>query len=113
MYVINIVDYNFRKDADKWLERADSFFKSLKKECEEAMTNLSDSGKGFYRDKLRKINSIINHLGNLWRMLGSKNSGAFDDISNNGFELVCKELNMSVEESMRKTEGLSNTKITP
>ena len=113
VYVINIVDYNFRKDADKWLERADSFFKSLKKECEEAMTNLSDSGKGFYRDKLRKINSIINHLGNLWRMLGSKNSGAFDDISNNGFELVCKELNMSVEESMRKTEGLSNTKITP
>ena len=113
VYVINIVDYNFRKDADKWLERADSFFKSLKKECEEAMTNLSDSGKGFYRDKLRKINSIINHLGNLWRVLGSKNSGAFDDISNNGFELVCKELNMSVEESMRKTEGLSNTKITP
>lgn len=113
VYVINLADYNFRNDADMWLERVDSFFGALKKKYEDAMTKLSDTGRGHYRDKLRKINTIINNLTVLWRMLSFKNSGTFGSISKNGFELVCKELKESVEESMLKTEGISNTNIVP
>lgn len=113
VYVINLMDYNFRNDDDKWLERVDSFLSTRKKGYEEAISNLSDAGKTHYKDKLHKINTIINHLGRLWRMLGSKNSGTFDSISKNDFVLVCNELKESVEESMLKTEGISNTNTEP
>jgi len=113
VYVINLVDYNFRNDVDKWLDRVDSNLGARKRECEEAMLKLSDTGKEPYKDKLRKIDKIFSHLDDLWRMLSSKNSGTFGSISKNSFELVCKELNRSIEESMLKTEGITNTKIEP
>lgn len=113
VYVINLLNYNFRKDGENWLERTASLFESQKKECEESMSKLSDAVKGPYKDKLRKINTIISNLSRLWKILASKNSGVFKDVSNNNFKLVCDELKRSLEEAVYKEVGLSSSSIKP
>jgi len=113
VFVINLPNYNFRKDEDKWLERAASLFDGRKKECEESMMKLTDAVKGPYKDKLRKINTIIGNLGGLWKMLESKNSGDFKELSKNSFESVCNELKRSLEETVYKNADIANSKAEP
>lgn len=110
VFVINLPNYNFRKDSEKRLETTVSLFESQKKECEEAMIKLSSAVKGPYKDKLRKINIIIRNLGELWKMLGSKNFGEFKSLSVNNFEFVCKELKRSLEETVYKNDDIINSK---
>ena len=113
VFVINLPNYNFRKDEDKWLERAASLFDGRKKDYEESMTKLSDPVKGPHKDKLRKIITIIGNLGGLWKMLESKNSGDFQELSKNSFEFVCNELKRSLEETVYKNENITNSKAEP
>ena len=113
VYVINLPNYNFRKDGEKWLEKTASLFESQKKECEESMSKLADAVKGPYKDKLRKINTIISNLSVLWKMLGAKNSGDFKELSKNNFHLVCNELETSLEEAVYKDVGLYSSSIEP
>ena len=113
VYVINLLNYNFRKDGENWLERTASLFESQKKECEESMSKLSDAVKGPYKDKLRKINTIISNLSGIWKMLGAKNSGDFKELSKNGFHLVCNVLKTSLEEGVYKDVGLYSSSIEP
>lgn len=113
VYVINLPNYNFRKDGEKWLERTASLFESQKKECEESMSKLADAVKGPYKDKLRKINTIISNLSGLCKMLGAKNSGDFKELSKNSFDLVCSELKKSLEEAVYKEVGLYSSSIEP
>ena len=113
VYVINLPNYNFRKDGEKWLERTASLFDSQKKECEESMSKLADAVKGPYKDKLRKINTIIYNLSGFWKMLGSKNSGDFKELSKNNFALVCDELKNSLEEAVYKNVDLSGNSVEP
>ena len=77
------------------------------------MTKLSDPFKGPHKDKLKKINTIIGNLGGLWKMLESKNSGDFKELSKNGFELVCKELKKRLEETVYLNGDITNSKAEP
>jgi hypothetical protein len=113
VYVINLPNYNFRKDEEKWLETTASLFESQKKDCDDLISKLADAVKGPYKDKLRKINIIISNLGELWRMLGSKNSGDFKELSENNFKLVCEALKRSLEEAVCKDVHLSSSSIEP
>lgn len=113
VFVINLLNYNFRKDAEKWLESTASCFENLKNDCEESMSKVGDAVRGPYKDRLRKINTIIANLSRLWKILASKNSGDFKDVSNNNFKLVCDELKRSLEEAVYKEVGLSSSSIKP
>lgn len=97
VYVINIQDYNFRKDELNLLKEISDRFEDLKMKKEEALQKLSDSAKGPVKDELRKINTILGNLSGLWKMLRSKNSGSFDAVSKDGFKLVCDVLKLSIE----------------
>lgn len=97
VYVINIQDYNFRKDELNLLKEISDQFEDLKMKKEEALQKLSDSAKGTVKDELRKINTILANLSGLWKMLRSKNSGSFDAVSKDDFKLVCDVLKSSIE----------------
>lgn len=60
--------------------------------------SLPASARGSLKDDLRRINTVINNLDTLWRMLKSKNSGKFEAISKDGFQMVCQELKKSLED---------------
>lgn len=98
VYVINLPNYNFRKDEQGLLQSTSSVFEDLKMKNQEALSKLPDSAKGSVKDDIRRINTVIGNLDALWRMLKSKNSGTFEMISKDGFRMVCDELNKSLVE---------------
>lgn len=97
VYVINLQDYNFRKDELNLLKETSDRFEDLKMKREEALQRLSESAKGPIKDDLRKINTILGNLSGLWKMLRSKHSGSFDSVSKDDFKLVCDVLKSSIE----------------
>lgn len=99
VYVINLLNYNFRKDEQGLIQSTYSHFEGLKMQKQEALSKLPDSARGPLKDDLRRINTVIGNLDALWRMFKSKNSGAFGDISKDGFVLVCRELKKSLEDN--------------
>lgn len=92
VYVINLQNYNFRKDEQELLKSTASHYEDLKMRTQDALSKSPDSAKGPYKDELRRINTVISNLTALWRMLKSKNSGTFENVSKDGFKLVCQEL---------------------
>ena len=104
VYVINLLNYNFRKDEQNLLEKASSHFNGLKMQKQDALSKLPDSARGPLKDDLRRINTVIDNLNSLWRMFKSKNSGAFGDISKDGFMLVCRELKKSLDDLPNELE---------
>lgn len=98
VYVINLQNYNFKKDEQGLLQSTISHFEDLKMRTQDALSKLPDYAKGPFKDELRRINTVISNLTALWRMLKSKNSGAFEDISKDGFMLVCQELKKSLDD---------------
>ena len=98
IYVINLQDYNFRKDERYLLQETSTFFENLKMKTQEALEKLPDSAKGSIKDDLRKINTVRDNLNALWRMLKSKNSGKFDLLSKDDFKMVCEVISESLKE---------------
>ena len=98
VYVINLPNYNFRKDEQGLLLSTSSIFEDLKMKNQEALSKLPDSAKGSIKDNIRRINTVMGSLDVLWRMLKSKNSGSFEMISKDGFQMVCDELKKSLVE---------------
>ena len=98
VYVINLQDYNFRKDERNLLHETSMFFENLKMKTLEALEKLPDSAKGSRKDDLRKINTVLGSLNALWRMLKSKNSGSFNMLSRNGFTMACEEIIENLKE---------------
>ncbi len=98
VYVINLQNYNFRKDEGNLLGEVSSFFEEMKMKLEDALSKLSDSAKGVIKDDLRKINIIRGNLNVLWKMLRSKNSATFEMLSKDGFKHVCDMLKFSFED---------------
>ena len=98
VYVINLQNYNFRKDERNLLQETSSFFENLKMKTLEALEKLPNSAKGSMKDDLRKINTVLGSLNALWRMLKSKNSGSFDLLSKDGFKMVCEVISESLKE---------------
>ena len=113
VYVINLLDYNFRKDGQKWLDNTVSFFESKRREYEDSMSKMSSVVIGPYKDKLRKINTIIGNLEGLWKMLESKNSSEFKTLSVNNFDFVCRELKRCLDESVFNNEAITNSMAEP
>lgn len=113
VYVINLIDYNFRKDGEKWFDKVVFHFKGLKDEYEESEAKLPADARGYYKNKLRKVNTIISNLTKFWKMLGSKNSSKFENASQKQFELVCRELKQSIDEATLKSKNISDTQLNP
>ena len=113
VYVINLVDYNFRKDGEKLYDRVFFHFKGIKDGYEESKSKLPADARGHYNDKLHKVNTIISNLSKLWKMLGSKNSVTFGDASKKQFDLVCRELKQSIDDATLKNKNISDTKLEP
>ena len=105
VYVINLQNYNFRKDEQEMLGDISSYFEEYKMKMQDALSKLPDSAKGPLKDNLRRINTVISNLTALWRMLKSKNSGAFEEISKDGFMLVCQELQKSLQDRLEDFDG--------
>ncbi len=99
VYVINLQNYNFRKDDKNLLSETSAYFENKKMQTQEAIEKLPDSAKGSMKDDLRKINTVLGSLTALWRMLKSKNSGSFDMLSKDGFKLVCEAISESLKEA--------------
>lgn len=113
VYVINVQDYNFRKDEEKWFEKTVTFLQEQKAECESSRSALSGSPKGPYKNKLRKLNTILSNLDALWEMLSSKNSGEFKTISQNGFKIVCDIVKESLDEAVYNSKSIIDNNIQP
>lgn len=113
VYVINLIDYNFRKDGEKWFDKVVFHFNGLKDEYEESEAKLPADARGYYKNKLRKVNTIISNLTKFWKMLGSKNSSTFENASEKQFELVCRELKQSIDEATLKNKNISDTQLNP
>lgn len=113
VYLINLIDYNFRKDSDKWYDKVFFHFKGLKDEYDDSCSKLPSGARGPYKDKIRKVNTIINNLTTLWKMFGSKNSVTFDMASKNKFELVYKELKQSIDDAMLNNKSITDSRLTP
>lgn len=96
VFVINLPNYNFRKDEEGLLQSTSLFFEDLKMKYQEALSKLPDSAKGSVKDDIRRINTVKDNLDALWRMLKSKNSGLFEKISKDDFQMVCDELKKSL-----------------
>lgn len=111
VYVINLSNYNFRKDEAGLYKRVLSNFTAQKLECEEAISKLSGSTRIPYNENLRKLNTIIENLGKLWKMLGSKNYCSFEKVSRDNFMIVCDELKTSLENGV--LENVTNEIIEP
>ena len=97
VYVINLHNYNFRKDDQNLLEETFRVFENKKRQIKEAMDKLPDSAKGPLKDEMRKINKVLGSWNALWRMLKSKNSGSFEMLSKNDFKLVCDVISESLK----------------
>lgn len=113
VYVINVQDYNFRKDEEKWFEQTVGFLQEQRAGSETSRAALSDSPKGPYEYRIRKIDTILNNLDALWEMLSSKNSGEFKTISLGGFKVVCDIVKESLEEAVYKNDNLIDNNIQP
>ena len=97
VYVINLQNYNFRKDEQGFLKSTASHYEDLKMRTQDALSKSPDYAKGPFKEDLRRINTVIINLTALWRMLKSKNSGTFENVSKEGFKLVCQELKKSLD----------------
>lgn len=57
VFVINLMDYDFRKDDKNLLRETSIIFENRKMKVQEAIEKLPDSAKGSMKDELRKINT--------------------------------------------------------
>lgn len=92
VYIINLTNYNYRKDEEGRYDKICDCFNNKKSKVEEEISKLPSVANKTKKKELRKINTILNNLSDVWDMFKSKNSGRFETVSKDNFKLLSDDI---------------------
>lgn len=92
VYIINLTNYNYRKDEAEHYNKVCEWLDNRKSKVEEEISKLSSVAIKTKKKELRKINTILDNLSDLWDMFKSKNSGRLEIVSKDDFKLLSDDI---------------------
>lgn len=92
IYIINLTNYNYRKDEAEHYDKICEYFNNRKSKVEEEISKLPPVASETKKKELRKIDTILNNLSDVWDMFKSKNSSRFETVSKDNFKLLSDDI---------------------